>query len=227
MTIQKPALADSEFVQHLLDTVQGYDEESAAIERLAANPDRDVQLALKRLNRVEDDLRTVSSNEVTRLARALANLTLRPCHVTGMHDPNHTDRYLCREQQADLLDRLLRAAGIELADIPHELHPEGTCYWCHEVPTQEEYRVKLRKVWDWAGVPHTAELAALAPDWVRPGDDEEVLAALTDEFETWQVVLPRVSFTSSDRYFRVLSDLDDAGRIDRQGISARRKQVEA
>lgn len=93
----------------------------------------------------------------------LAALALAPCHVTGMHTPDHHLDHTCTLQKAAAFDRLLAALGMDVDDLPHRLHAED-CYWCHHVPEQEQHRERLRQSWAWAGVPLTDELAHPAPD---------------------------------------------------------------
>lgn len=132
---------------------------------------------------------------VATLAQVLTpTLAIEPCHVTGMHDPNHTERYLCDIQTTAVLSHLLAALGLHTRDLSHQLHPdtpydEGGCYWCHNVPREENDREQLRQVWRWAGVEPSAELAALADDALRLGDDDLVASVLfTEHALTWPQV---------------------------------------
>jgi hypothetical protein len=126
----------------------------------------------------------MSADIVARLREAIderpdmvrAALTLRPCHITGMHTPEHHLIGTCTEQRNDMLLRLLAAMQTEEGELPHGLHGQG-CHWCHEVPSQERYRDRLRKTWEWAGVPVSEALAATARDGWHPGDDEAVAGA--------------------------------------------------
>jgi hypothetical protein len=61
-----------------------------------------------------------------------ASPVLRPCHVTGMHEPDHHLRreYPCDIQARDVADQLL--AGRDLSTLPRALHPD--CYWCGTQP---------------------------------------------------------------------------------------------
>lgn len=95
-------------------------------------------------------------------AELLAALCLEPCHVTGMHDPNHTDGSVCDIQRAKAFDRLLAVLGVSEGELPRALHDD--CYWCRGIPTQEKYREQKRGLHRWAGVPVPDELAAPAPD---------------------------------------------------------------
>lgn len=106
-------------------------------------------------------------------------LTLHPCHITGMHSPEHHLEYVCEHQKGVLLESLLGVLGLRDADsLPHRLHE--SCGWCHDVPSQEKYRERLRKTYEWAGVPIPEDLAALAEDAWRMGDDETVLRGYWD-----------------------------------------------
>ena len=54
---------------------------------------------------------------------------LHPCHVTGMHDPNHhlhNDR-VCSLQAMDVAVQFAGSSEA-LASLPRELH--ASCYWC-------------------------------------------------------------------------------------------------
>lgn len=97
--------------------------------------------------------------------QVLEAIALRPCHVTGQHDPDHTPDRVCESQLSQAFTGLLDLLGVTPEDLPHALHE--SCHWCHDVPVQEIFRVKLRRVHAWAGVPVPAELAAPAPD-ARP-----------------------------------------------------------
>lgn len=104
-------------------------------------------------------------------------LTLRPCHITGMHRPEHHLDFTCEHQKTRMLDNLLGVLGIQdPGALPHALD-DDSCSWCHRVPSQEMYRDRLRRTWAWAGVPLSDELAAPANDAPRPADAPAVLAA--------------------------------------------------
>jgi hypothetical protein len=171
---------------------------------------------------------TARSASEASLQDVLDVLAITPCHITGMHEPEHHLRYLCSTQKAELLDKVLAVLGLAFKGLPHRLHDE--CGWCHRVPAQEEYRERLRQTWEWAGVPLTDELRAPAPDVPSPDDVEVVYAALTDEFETWQVVLPRVHVSGLShfpvgRYWSAIRTLGD--RVETRDISVRRRQPTA
>lgn len=131
------------------------------------------------------------------VAAVRAQLYVTPCHTTGEHDPDHTGSYLCGQQQKELLSRLLGALGVELGDLGHRLHKPGTCFWCHHVPGQEEYREQQRTLYRWAGAEITGELAQPAPDAPRDGDEDLILAALTDEYQPWPKVLEEMGIDTS------------------------------
>lgn len=101
----------------------------------------------------------------------LAVLALQPCHVTGMHTPEHhiahrspfngeeSEGYVCEMQLVAAVKRLLGLLEADVSELPHELHgPE--CGWCHRPATQEKYRARQRLSHAWAGVPVSPELAA-------------------------------------------------------------------
>lgn len=75
-------------------------------------------------------------------------VTLKPCHITGEHDPTHTPDRVCASQTAAAFRGLLALLDVEVEDLPRALH--DTCYWCNNVPTQEEYRVQQRRLHEWA-----------------------------------------------------------------------------
>lgn len=58
----------------------------------------------------------------------LEALTIEPCHITGMHDPKHTLKYICRDQLVVALNRLLDLLEVEVDDLPRRLGDD--CYWC-------------------------------------------------------------------------------------------------
>jgi hypothetical protein len=154
-----------------------------------------------------------------RLQAVLDVLAVTPCHITGMHAPEHHRRYLCDGQKAKMLEAVLAALGLDFGDLPKRLHPQGECGWCHRVPSQEEYRIGLRATWEWAGVPLTEELAAPAPDVPQGGDAEAVYAVLTDEWQTWQAATAQLPFGST-RYWAAITTLGD--RVEWRDVSARR-----
>lgn len=110
------------------------------------------------------------------LDRLVDALTIEPCHVTGMHDPTHTEKYLCDIQHSSIVKRLLKTLGLTSGALPKRLHE--TCGWCHDVPIQEEYREQNRALYRWAGVEIPETLAAPAPDAAREGDDQHVQKTL-------------------------------------------------
>lgn len=96
-------------------------------------------------------------------AALLKAMQIEPCHTTGMHDPNHTTKFVCESQRSKAYGRVLELLGMTEENLPHALHG-AECYWCHEVCSQEEYRVDRRALHAWAGQEVPAELAAPAPD---------------------------------------------------------------
>jgi hypothetical protein len=71
-------------------------------------------------------------------AEILEALALEPCHVTGMHRPNHHVEFTCDLQRAAAFKRVLALLGVEESELPRRLH-DPPCRWCHGVPSQEEY----------------------------------------------------------------------------------------
>jgi hypothetical protein len=61
------------------------------------------------------------------IGRILKAATIFPCHVTGMHDPTHTQKYICDMQKANAYDRIMAQLEVE---SPRSLHSKN-CYWCH------------------------------------------------------------------------------------------------
>lgn len=89
-------------------------------------------------------------------------LAVEPCHITGMHEPEHHVRYMCSDQTAAQLKNLLAGLGLSVDHLPRRLHVN--CGWCHRVPTQEKYRQQLRESYRWAGVEIPADLAIHGSD---------------------------------------------------------------
>lgn len=140
-------------------------------------------------------------------------LTVRPCHVTGMHTPNHHLDYLCQIQKAAMFDAVLEAVGLSVEELPHALHED--CYWCHNVPAQEQYRARLRRTYEWAGVPVTGELAELADDAPRPGDQQAVAEMLTrDGWHSFADLKDALGWPV-ERLGAALHALEDAGMVER------------
>ena len=65
----------------------------------------------------------MKKDDVRKILEATA---LEPCHVTGMHDPRHTPRYVCMFQKADAFDRLM----IFLRRKPFRRTHKNGCCWC-------------------------------------------------------------------------------------------------
>jgi hypothetical protein len=77
-------------------------------------------------------------------------VALRPCHVTGEHDPTHTTEYVCVLQMAVAFKGLLKLLGITEADLPRKLH--DSCYWCNAEPKHhEELQQWVQRVSDTTG----------------------------------------------------------------------------
>lgn len=57
-------------------------------------------------------------------------ITLHPCHVTGMHDPRHTPKYVCDIQMREAFEALLEFLEVEITDLPRRLH--DSCGWCRD-----------------------------------------------------------------------------------------------
>lgn len=116
-----------------------------------------------------------SSHFMAALQEAVAKvifeaLAIEPCHVTGMHSPNHfvekrpgEGGYICEIQQTQALKNFIEGLDTErekpkftpARDLPRRLHG-GEC--CHRVPSQEEYRRQHRKAYVWANEIPPAEL---------------------------------------------------------------------
>lgn len=60
----------------------------------------------------------------------LAALVLEPCHISGTHDPQHTTKYICRDQQSVALARLLALLEVTVEELPRRLDPD--CGWCRD-----------------------------------------------------------------------------------------------
>lgn len=154
-------------------------------------------------------------------------LAVRPCHITGMHEPDHHTRYQCTDQKAVTLDALLAALGLEFADLPRRLHDE-TCGWCHQVPTQEKYRQRLRATYQWAGAEIPPALAGPAPDAPRPGDADTLLGHLTSDWRQWPDVFAEVQAAAgwpAERIAAAFGAIRDSGAAEAQehGRGVRRR----
>lgn len=86
-------------------------------------------------------------------------IALEPCHITGMHDPTHTPRYVCRDQKAEAYDRLVAFLGLTENQIPRRLHED--CYWCHGERGNGDDREMLA-LWVERGTQPGAKALALA-----------------------------------------------------------------
>jgi hypothetical protein len=152
---------------------------------------------LPRLHRDDDERREAITRWSTRAVVAVLTeaLTIEPCHITGMHDPDHHVRYTCAEQLREVASRMITGLGLTIDELPHRLHEK--CGWCHNVGTQEKYRERMRESHRWAGVEIPAELAAPAPDAPRPGDTDLVLAHFPDGWRYWPDVLKEIESATS------------------------------
>ena len=154
----------------------------------------------------------------------IAALTINSCHTSGMHDPDHTTRSFCESQKAQAFDSLLRLLGVSIADLPRRL----TGYAAAEVqagrvPAKQKARDRLMAEMAWAaGAP--LDLFKPGRDIPLPGDEERLLAVLTDEWQTWQVILPQLDGWISERYFAVANRLIKDERVDARDIALRLPQ---
>lgn len=157
-------------------------------------------------------------------AELLRRLRLRPCHVTGFHDPNHDPDAGCACQRLEMFEALLSSLKIELGDIPRALHEN--CGSCHQVADRETDREFQRRDHLWAGVPISEELAKPGLDLPQEGDPDIVFEFLTYDFSTWQVVTQRMSRAGHDwhldRYWDAIHELVEQGRAEYHGLRARR-----
>jgi hypothetical protein len=71
---------------------------------------------------------TDSTAEVLTAAEITQLLGLRPCHLSGTHDPTHTPRFICDLQKVAALDRLMEVLGLTYERLPRGLHDHG--HWC-------------------------------------------------------------------------------------------------
>jgi hypothetical protein len=69
----------------------------------------------------------------------LRMISLKPCHVTGEHEPDHHLRsdHVCSLQKARMLDDLLAMLDIEINEVDRQPHRE--CYWCGADPKHAEW----------------------------------------------------------------------------------------
>lgn len=148
-------------------------------------------------------------------------LRLEPCHVTGMHTPEHHLDYTCDLQRTKGYERVLKLIEATDAEIPRALHEN--CGWCTRVPGQEQYRERLRRTYEWAGVEIPAELAAPAPDApefdVKERDIMRVVRRLgSGRQDRWvsQGALPEALdlHRHSTLYQRPLARLIDKGKLE-------------
>lgn len=171
---------------------------------------------------------SMTERRVYTRAELLDALRLEPCHVTGMHNPDHHLKHVCDIQRSAAFNRVLELIGIDESELPHALHGSD-CYWCHGVPSQEEYRERNRKTFKWANVPVPAALAEPAPDHPKfDVSERKVLSAVRRAGKRtpdgWvgrgstmeeALDLPR----HSGKYQRPLSRLIDEGKLEERVIN--------
>lgn len=89
-------------------------------------------------------------------AALLALLALEPCHVTGLHDPNHTPFRACDIQKGEAWDRAVRALGGDPERPPRRAHD---CAWCEERNSDRpDVREQVRATKAWTeGAPYPEE----------------------------------------------------------------------
>lgn len=106
--------------------------------------------AMAELQRRGESMRKLLG-EVERLQSIIISaLTLEPCHITGMHEPNHHVKYICPHMRAEGWERLALAEGFVPEREPGERENDYTqrkfaelhktlprrnhsdCYWCSE-----------------------------------------------------------------------------------------------
>lgn len=94
---------------------------------------------------------------------------IESCHVSGMHNPNHTPDYLCAHQLAELAKRVLRALGMYPA--PTVLFDDEVLKLFNRIPrhssqlVQMEEEIERREKW--------LETARLE-DWRRRHSEESL-----------------------------------------------------
>lgn len=148
-------------------------------------------------------------------------LDRRPCHITGMHEPEHHLRADCADMKAATIERMLLAAGVSYHELPARLHDLGDCGWCHGVPSQEKYRERLRRTWAWAGVDLTPELAASAPDKPQPDDPDTVLWLWRsgDWYSPWHGDALPIHY---ERVYAARDELTEQGLLEHNGAEPHR-----
>lgn len=93
------------------------------------------------------------------LKKILEAIYIEDCHITGMHDPNHTSKYICADQLADMARRVLAVShGVkfatgnvstpveELNKIPRKL----TSSWYDYYKNNSQYQEKATALKNWA-----------------------------------------------------------------------------
>lgn len=72
-------------------------------------------------------------------------LVIYCCHTTGTHDPEHftEEKYVCRDQMAEALERLCNDLGIEKIPVRSDMK---NCHWCQDYKEyRKEYIYDLKK----------------------------------------------------------------------------------
>lgn len=117
---------------------------------IARQPNAGKSVELTRTLRTAEQLLA----ELTRIRTALV---LEPCHVTGLHTPDHHPRWTCELQKAKAFDQVLDAAGLTADTMPRRLH--AGCHWCHGTTDGPVDRELRRVSYAWAGLEIPVALA--------------------------------------------------------------------
>ena len=161
---------------------------------------------------------------------------LEPCHDHRDGFPQHIfQENGCTDMREAVALKVFDAIGFDWNELPHQLHEN--CYTCRpekmgqgRLPAQEKPRQTLRELHQWAGTTPPLMLMEPGCDVVQIGDVGRVLSALTNEFESWQVVTKRLAdmypeiphgYMATERYWAVVSALEDRGLVQRRDISTR------
>lgn len=154
-------------------------------------------------------------------------LSVKPCHITGTHRPEHHLESTCDHQRADAFGSVLELIGASEDEIPHKLHDE-TCFWCHDIPSQEKYRESRRRTHEWAGVPVPEEMAAPAKDAPCFDASEKsvmkTVRQICKEDESglaYNLHIADKLDTSIDLILRPMKSLEEAGKIETVSTSYR------
>lgn len=96
--------------------------------------------------------------ENEKLQQILDAIYIEDCHISGTHDPNHTAKYVCRHQLADLAERVLAVShGVKFAtgndDTPtdeiNKIPRKITSGWHGYYKERDEYAHKAKELEDW------------------------------------------------------------------------------